>query len=343
MVNKMKLKLLFLSLLLLSTSLQAKTHLNGLQTIASRGYVACGTDTSNSFLVYKDEANEWRGPDADICRIFAIAMVGNENSFDMINITAKDASKALDDGKIDIMLGNSAISAKQEISFPMMAMDLLYIDRQLFASRHKTDFESMDGFKESKVCVVADTLEEENLAEYNQRYVMKFKIITFPNEDEARKAFYLERCQLITGTEFFLNQAVKSLVSKNNDITILPEVIASRPVYAYCSKDNPNLRIIGKWVINALKLAEQYGINSKNIDTFIGIRNRSLKNLLGVETNLWNEFGLRTDWVKVALEKVGNYGEFFEKNIGNESALNVPRDKNKLIKDGGFIGAVPFI
>ena len=114
-------------------------------------------------------------------------------------------------------------------------------------------------------------------------------------------------------------------------------------MYVYCSKDNPNLRIIGKWIINALKLAEQYGINSKNIDSFIGIRNRSLKNLLGIDSELWNHFGVRPDWVKQAIEIIGNYGDYFEQNIGSESDLNIARDKNKLIKDGGFIDAIPFI
>ena len=339
----MKLKLFFLSLLLFSTPLSAKINTNGLQIVATRGHVACGTDLSNTFLAHKDDTGEWQGIDADICRMFAVAMVGNEKAFEMIDTSSKKAANDLDSGKIDIMLGNMTISAKQEISSPISAIDILYIDKQMFASRHKSEAESMEKFKENKVCTVSGSVEEENLIEYNQRYVMKFKIIPFPDEKSARNAFYLGRCPLITGSEIYLNQVIKSLVTKNNDITILPEVIASRPVYAYCSKDNPNLRIISKWIINAIKLAEHYGITSKNIDSFIGIRNRSLKNLLGIDPDLWTKFGLRSDWVKQALEISGNYGEFFERNIGKDSSLNIERDKNKLIKNGGYISAVPFI
>ena len=156
----MKLKLFFLGMIFFATPLIAKTNNNGLNVIATRGYVACGTNLSNTYLAYKDVVGNWQGIDADLCRAFAMATLGDENAFDMIDVATTNAAKALDSGKIDIMLGNNAISAKQEISSPISAMDVLYIDKQMFASRHKSDAESMETYKENKVCTVSCSVEE---------------------------------------------------------------------------------------------------------------------------------------------------------------------------------------
>jgi len=339
----MKLKLFFLCIILVMASLNANAQNNDLQQIRSRGYVACGTNTNNKALAYKDKDGEWSGIDANICKLFAIAVLGNEDAFEMVNIPSPKASNALKNGKIDFMLGNNALSANQEISSSMSIVDILYFDKQILASRHKPETNSMESFKGSKVCVVSQSFEEENLNEYNQRYVMKFKIIPFPDENAAKNAFYLGRCPLISNGEINLHHVKNSLVAKNNDITLLPEVISERPIYVYCDKNKTHLRIMGKWILNAIKLAEQYGINSKNIESFIGIKSKSIKNLLGINQELWNKFGINPNWLKQALPIIGNYGEFYDRNLGYDSELKISREKNKLLKDGGYIATSPFI
>ena len=128
---------------------------------------------------------------------------------------------------------------------------------------------------------------------------------------------------------------------------VLPEVISVKPVYAFASKNN-NALLIGiiaaLVVVNALKLAEDIGINSSNIDIFIGVEDTSTKNLLGVNDALWNRFKVRDpQWVRKALKEIGNYGEIYEKNLGRESEFKLEREQNRLLKDGGLIIPQPFL
>ncbi len=340
----MKLKFLFFTMaaVFISAAAQAAESA-GLQFIVNRGYVVCGTDTDGKTLAYKDEDGVWTGIDAAICRNFAEAIFGNSAAFRLENVPTDQAARAIAGGKIDIMLGNSAFSARAEISSSPTPIDVLYYDRQVFAVREDTEATSMEEFKGAKVCVLDNSPDLAALNEYNQKYALAFKILPFPSFNAAKQAFYLKRCQLISGGEIFLAGLVWHPINKNNPVKILPEVIAPRPVYAYADKNNPNLQIIGRWIINAPKLAEQYGASSKNIDAFIGVRDASLKNLLGLEPKLWHSFGLHPDWLTKAVKARGNFGEMFERNLGKDSPLQIERDKNYIIDKGGLITARPFI
>ena len=51
--------------------------------------------------------------------------------------------------------------------------------------------------------------------------------------------------------------------------------------------------------------------------------------------------GLTAGWTARIVRQVGNYGESFERNLGDGSSLKMERGRNKLWKDGGLIYAPP--
>ncbi len=51
--------------------------------------------------------------------------------------------------------------------------------------------------------------------------------------------------------------------------------------------------------------------------------------------------GLSADWAVRAISAVGNYGEIFERNIGENTPLGLSRGVNAQWKDGGILYAAP--
>ena len=98
-----------------------------------------------------------------------------------------------------------------------------------------------------------------------------------------------------------------------------------------------------KWILNALLLAEQYGINAQNINFFVSHNNPEIRNLMGDNPELWQNLGLRSIWVTDAIKLLGNYGEIYDRNIGVDSEYKIDRNQGKLIKDGGIIYPLPFL
>lgn len=66
-----------------------------------------------------------------------------------------------------------------------------------------------------------------------------------------------------------------------------------------------------------------------------------MKRLLGVEGNYGEQLGLTNDWVVRIVRHVGNYGESFDRNVGENSRLKIDRGLNKLWNKGGIQYAPP--
>ncbi len=315
----------------------------GLRFIQTRGSVRCGTDLQSKSFAYKDEDGFWHGIDVDFCKALSFAVFNRGDRFKMVDVKPENVNQALNTNKIDVMFSGTSFSAKDEISYKFMPADLIYYDTQSFLARNIANATSMEAYKGSKVCVVADSNDYNNVLNFSDTYKLDFKLLTFKLKRRAEEAFLLNRCQILTGSSLTLKAIKENRFKDTSDVVVLPENIAIKPIYATVAKDNNTLRIIVKWVFNALKLAEEHDITSSNINVFIGEKDLSLQNLLGDNPQLWQKFGLNPNWMRKAIADIGNYGEIYERNLGSGSNFNIERKENNLIKNGGLIISEPFL
>lgn len=315
----------------------------GLRYIQTRGTVRCGTDLHSKFYAYKDEDGFWHGFDADICKAISLAVFNRSDRFTMVNVSQEDITRALSTNKIDVMLSSAPFSAEREITYKSMPVDILYYDQQMFLARKIEGATSMEAYKGAKVCVVSDTDDYHNLVNYSRAYKLDLVPLPFKLQQRATEAFLLNRCPLLTGNAIYLKNILTARFDGSKNVELLPESIALKPVYAIVAKDNNTLRIIVKWIFNALKLAEEHNINSKNVNVYIGSKDISVQNLLGDNPHLWNKFGLNPNWLRKAIEDLGNYGEIYERNIGKDSPLMMERRENNLLRNRGLISSQPFL
>jgi general L-amino acid transport system substrate-binding protein len=87
--------------------------------------------------------------------------------------------------------------------------------------------------------------------------------------------------------------------------------------------------------------AEELNVNQKNLEEQMKSDNPEVKRLLGTEGNFGEQLGLTKDWVYRIVKLVGNYGETFERNVGQGSPLKVARGLNGLWNKGGIQYAPP--
>lgn len=339
----MKLKLFLWSFFTFICAGEAYAANAGLRYINTRGLVRCGTDLTSDTYAAKDEDGYWHGIDSDLCKIFATAILGRSDRFEMVNVGSNSVSKALSTNKIDIMFGSAPYSASTEINSRAAPVAAVYYDKQMFLAKKLDGADSMEAYKGAKVCTVSASEDLSNLQEYNDRYRLDFGILQFNSINKAREAFLLNRCTLLTGNELYLKSVQEKNFANKDNVALLPEVIAVKPIYAFTAKDNTTLNIVSKWIINALRLAEEKGIDSNNIKVYIGANETSVQNLLGDNPKLWEKFGLKPQWVRKAIAETGNFGEIYEKNIGMNSKLQIERGPNHLVKNKGLIIPQPFL
>jgi general L-amino acid transport system substrate-binding protein len=83
-------------------------------------------------------------------------------------------------------------------------------------------------------------------------------------------------------------------------------------------------------VIYGLIKAEEYGITQANIQTYIRSNDPEIKLFVGSSGDLGAKFGLSNDFMIKVIQAVGNYGEIYDRNLGNQSPIKLPRGVNNL-------------
>jgi len=85
-----------------------------------------------------------------------------------------------------------------------------------------------------------------------------------------------------------------------------------------------------KWTLYAMINAEELGITSKNVDEALKSKKPDVMRLVGTEGSYGEDLGLTKDWAVRIIRHVGNYGEIYDRNVGDGSKLKIPRGLNSL-------------
>ncbi len=88
--------------------------------------------------------------------------------------------------------------------------------------------------------------------------------------------------------------------------------------------------------------AEEFGITSQNVDEMLKSNDPEIQRFLGVTPGLGAALGLDEKWAYNIIKQVGNYGEIYERNVGPNTPLGMPRGLNALWTQGGLMYAAPF-
>jgi general L-amino acid transport system substrate-binding protein len=82
-------------------------------------------------------------------------------------------------------------------------------------------------------------------------------------------------------------------------------------------------------------------VSSANIDSFADSTDPTIQRLLGKTPGMGEALGLPETWAHDAIKQVGNYGEVYERNLGQKTPLGLPRGENALWTQGGLQYAIP--
>ncbi|MBR1605433.1 MAG: transporter substrate-binding domain-containing protein [Alphaproteobacteria bacterium] len=307
--------------------------------IKKRGVVYCGTNRNNHDLAYKDEDGIWRGFDASLCRALAAAFLDNKEQIEMIPISIDEVPNALHTGKIDLMFGEFPLPAETEISTNTINLDVLYNEKVMLLAHKKEEATSLEDYRDSTICVVKSSVDSYLLSNFMYRYDLNLKPVSFATRDRAIEGFYLNRCALLPGASNELRNIMQTKMKGKDYIELLPEVIGLRPVYLIADKNSLKLGIAAKWIVNALRLAEDHHITSENLPMMLGDKDLSVQNLLGNQTALWKKFRVYPQWMRQFIIDEGNFGEMYNRHLGPGTMMDLDPHES----EQGLAKAKPFI
>jgi len=163
---------------------------------------------------------------------------------------------------------------------------------------------------------------------------------TFPTAQEARTRYDEKKCDVLTSDVAQLYAERLKLSAPDTHI-ILPEVISKEPLGPVVRQGDDQWFNLIKWTLYALINAEEMGVGQQSIDEAMKSQKPDVRRIVGTEGAFGEQLGLSKDWAARAVKAVGNYGEIYERNVGAQSKLAIPRGLNALWTEGGVQYAPP--
>jgi general L-amino acid transport system substrate-binding protein len=310
-----------------------------LDQVKARGQLICGANPGLAGFGLPDDQGVYKGLDVDECRAIAAAIFNDPTKVKFLPINAKDRPTILASGEIDVLIRNTTWTLSRQTG-GMFFTGINYYDGQGFMVRKKLGIDSALKLDGASVCVQQGTTTELNLADYFRANNMKLEAVVFATDDEATKAYDTGRCDAYT-TDASGLYSERLKMSVPDDHIVLPEIISKEPLGPSVRKDDIQWFQIVQWTHYALITAEELGVTQANVDDKLKSDNPAIRRLLGVEGDFGKGLGLTNDWAYRIIKAVGNYGESFERNVGQGSPIKIRRGLNALWNQGGLQYAPP--
>lgn len=312
-----------------------------LDSIVKKGFVQCGISDGLPGFSYADEKGNYLGLDVDVCRAVAAALFGDASKVRYSPLTAKERFTALQSGEVDMLSRNTTWTSSRDAGLGLNFTGVNYYDGQGFLVNRKLDVQSAKQLDGATVCIQAGTTTELNAADYFRANGMSFTPITYDTSDESAKSLEAGRCDVLTSDQSQL-YAQRIKLGSPDAYVVLPEVISKEPLGPVVRQGDDEWFNIVRWSLYAMLNAEELGVTSENVEQMAkSTNNPDVARLLGAEGEYGKDLKLPKDWAVQIVKQVGNYGESFERNVGQGSELKIERGLNALWTNGGLHYAPP--
>ena len=314
-----------------------------LDDVKARGAMNCGVTTGLVGFAAPDANGVWEGFDVSVCRAVAAAVFGNGDAVEFVPTTGETRFTALASGEIDLLARNTTWTFSRDTDLKFDFVGVNYYDGQGFMVPKALGVSSAKDLDGATVCIQTGTTTELNLADYFRTNNISYQPVPIQTNAEAQQQYLAGACDVYT-TDASGLAATRATFEAPGDHIVLPEIISKEPLGPLVRHGDNDWGDIAMWTLNALISAEELGITSANVAELSAAPtdNPEINRLLGTEGDLGAMIGLSADWARNAIAAGGNYGEIFEKNIGEATPIGLARGLNAQWTDGGLLYSPPF-
>jgi general L-amino acid transport system substrate-binding protein len=320
----------------------ADGHGSTLDVVKERGNLLCGVSTGSPGFSGVDDSGMNVGFDVDYCRALAAAIFNDPMAVSFVPLSSAVRFTALASGEVDILARNTTWTYSRDTDLKQTFLGVTYYDGQGFMVKKDLGVNSTLELDGATVCIQVGTTTELNLADYFKANNMSYEPVPTTDNAESKQQYLAGACDTYT-TDASALHGTRINLENPDDHMVLPEIISKEPLGPLVRHGDDNWADIGRWVLNALVIAEEKGITSANIDSFADTADAEIHRLLGTgDDDILAMMNMPKDAMYNAIKATGNYGEIFERNLGASSGINIVRGVNNSWTNGGILYSPPF-
>jgi general L-amino acid transport system substrate-binding protein len=302
----------------------AQSSAHRLADIRLRGVLTCGIWPEVRGFAARNEG-VYSGFDVDICRAFALSVLGDVSKTRFVELAHIADFKQRDD--IDLVVRRLTWTLGREASQDIVFGPVTFYDGQTFLVPKEGGIKNLSALGAGPICVLNRDHHPETLINYLQEHNQQAPLVLVENDRNARDALVGRRCLVYSADMSWLAGARASFEGGVDRYDILPQLISKEPLAPVIRREDADLVERVRLTFFALLEAEELGVNSKNAAT-LKPNSPRLRHFLD-------------SWVRTLIAGIGNYGEIFDRNLGAASPIKLDRGLNRLWTDGGLMYAPP--
>lgn len=345
-----------LLLILLIVAVLALTSITALaqegSTLAAtleRGTVRCGVNQELlGFGLLDPETGEIVGFDVDFCHALAAAIFGDASKVELVPVTATTRLEALSSGEFDVLIRNTTWTLTRDTDNGLDFGPTTFYDGQTIMVRADSGLNTWEDLEGVTICTTKGTTTELNITSQMESLGLSYELLAFESTADTQEGFVRNRCDVQTSDRSQL-LALREATGNPAEYVVWEETFTKEPLGPVYRHGDNQWGDVVNWVVNGTIEAEELGVNSQNVDSFLRQEGEEdeayikrvtprIAILLDAQIGIGSKLGLANDFMVEVIRQVGNYGEIFDRHLG-ANGLGWDRAMNNLWTNGGLIYA----
>lgn len=311
-----------------------------LDDVKARGFVVCGLSADRPGFSTADRSGTWKGLDVDFCGALAAAVFGAKSAVKNVAVKEAEAFSMLARGDVDVLVSGAPWTLSRDTLLGARFVGTLFHDGQGLLVPRSHGVSSALELSGASICLLLGTRSSLGVSHYFDSKNMRYQLVTSERWPDVVKAYEAGGCTALTGDISAL-ALERSRFANPEDHILLPDVLSQVPRGPVIRKGDEAWFSVVRWVLMAMISAEEMGVRSDNADSMRNSPSEDVRALLGVDGDLGRSMNLPRDWAFQVIRQLGNYGEVFERHLGQRTAFGLKRRANALWSDGGLMVAAP--
>ncbi|MCZ7583669.1 MAG: amino acid ABC transporter substrate-binding protein [Deltaproteobacteria bacterium] len=309
-----------------------------LQRVLDRGTLICGVNSTVPGFGFINDAGEASGFDVDFCHAIAAGVLGDANAVQFVPLTAAERLTAVQTGAVDVLIRNTTHTLTRDTENGMDFGPVNFYDGQRMMVRVADGYTAIEELDGTAVCVLAGTTTEQNLADQFAARGLEYEPVVYDTSDATMRGFEEGRCDALT-SDYSQLMGLRSAASDPSAYTVIEEWLSKEPLAPVYLQGDPQWGDVVNWITWGVMFAEELGITSANIGDFSDSVIPEIRRFVGAEGDMGAKLGLPNDFMVQVITQVGNYGEIYERNLGDiipDRGLNQPYTTGGLLYAPGW-------
>lgn len=306
--------------------------------IEQRGVLRCAVMRAPGFAA-TDADGRPAGFMVDLCRALAAAVLGDAEAVDIRRLAKPQEFAALEAGDVDVSFAQTTWTLARDMMRPLDFGPPVFYDQLSVAAWRDADGGSPLSGRPAAACAAAGSTALTLLEDLTIRHARPWTVRPLPNWSDVLQAFLSRECAVAAADRAVLLNSLAELTLGEAPL-IVDEPTARQPIAPLTSNQDRDWQVVVRWAMYALFLAEEKGVTARNASQKRSDEDGETRRLLsGGAPEAAQRLGLHPDWAFRMLTKVGNYGEIFDRNLGEGSAYRLSRGPNRPWTQGGLLYA----